>query len=430
VGRPSHPGASRHPGAPPRRRPPTRPAGSVWRAGKPRRRLIALAVVASLLFAAVLVRVGLLQTVDASALQAAGLDQRRSVVPLPADRGVIFDRNGTELALSVPTKTVWADPLLVAKVPGRAAEVAAALGSALALPPETVATLQEQLGDPALRFAYVARFVSEEAAAAVEALELPGIFTMNEPQRVYPAGDVAKSVIGSTDAFGDGIAGLEAQYDQLLTGDPGELVYEQDQGGNTIPTGRRDMVPPVPGDDLVLTIDKDLQYLVEQLLIRQVAAANARGGMVVIQDTATGEVLAMANVRRDPDTGQPAVSSANLSVIDAYEPGSVAKLITAAAALEEGVIDTERHMEVPGRIRLYDFDFTDAWPHGTEWWGIRDIVRLSSNIGTIFLARDLAPTAWRSTSTTSGSAWSPGSGSPGRPGASSSRPPRCRARRR
>jgi cell division protein FtsI (penicillin-binding protein 3) len=97
----------------------------------------------------------------------------------------------------------------------------------------------------------------------------------------------------------------------------------------------------------------------------------------------------MANVRRDPTTGAVEVTEANLSVIDAYEPGSVAKLITAAAALEEGVIDTERHMEVPGRIRMYDFDFTDAWPHGTEWWGIRDIVRLSSNIGTIFLARDL-----------------------------------------
>jgi cell division protein FtsI (penicillin-binding protein 3) len=94
-------------------------------------------------------------------------------------------------------------------------------------------------------------------------------------------------------------------------------------------------------------------------------------------------------VRRDPDTGQAAVTDANLAVIDSYEPGSVAKLITASAALEEGVIDTERHMEVPGFIRMYDFDFTDAWPHGTEWWGIRDIVRLSSNIGTIFLAKDL-----------------------------------------
>jgi cell division protein FtsI (penicillin-binding protein 3) len=113
--------------------------------------------------------------------------------------------------------------------------------------------------------------------------------------------------------------------------------------------------------------------------------------MVVVMDSKSGEVLAMANVRRDPVTGAAAVSSANHALVDAYEPGSVAKLITASAALEEGVIDTERHMEVPGQIRMYDFDFTDAWPHPTEWWGIRDIVRLSSNIGTIFLARDLGP---------------------------------------
>ena len=116
----------------------------------------------------------------------------------------------------------------------------------------------------------------------------------------------------------------------------------------------------------MLTLDRTLQYETEQLLVAQVEAVQARGGMVVVMDTATGDVLAMANVRRNADTGQVELSSANLAAVDTYEPGSVTKIVTAAAALEEGVATPQTTWTVPAREQFADHIFTDAEPHATE----------------------------------------------------------------
>jgi cell division protein FtsI (penicillin-binding protein 3) len=385
------PGPARPPARPQRRH----PSPSFWKAGRPSRRLLSLAAVTVILFAAAVVRVGVLQTVDAKGYESYGQRQRTSTLPLPADRGVIFDRNGQELALSVPKTTIWADPRSWDGDPGEPTtqQVVAQLAGALGLDQQDADDLGRRIaprnaanGRP-VEFAYVARQVDDDVAAKVEALHIKGISTMIEPKRILPNGDLAVGLLGASQPEGDGSAGLELQFNDLLKGTPGEIVRERGSGGRTIPNGRKTVVDPKPGDDLVLTIDKALQWTTEEALKKQVAATHAKGGMVVIMDTHTGDILAMANVRADPQTGAPQVSKANMAVIDTYEPGSVAKIITASAVISEGKMAPGVRIDVPYQKQFFDHVFADAEPHGLEHYDIEDIIAHSSNIGTMELSR-------------------------------------------
>ena len=179
----------------------------------------------------------------------------------------------------------------------------------------------------------------------------------------------------------------------MLTGKTGELVRERGQDGRTIPAGQHQLIPPTPGDDLVLTLDRNLQYVTEHLLVTQVESVQAKGGMVVVMDTASGDVLAMANARRNPDTGKVELSSANLAAVDTYEPGSVAKIVTAAAALQEGVANPQSTWMVPPREKFSDHIFTDAEPHPTEPMTLAQIIAKSSNIGTMTVSKLLGADA-------------------------------------
>ena len=177
--------------------------------------------------------------------------------------------------MSVPVMTIWADPRAV----DDAAKTTAALAAALNLSPADTAQLQQRLAQPNAKsntdkseFEYVQRQVDEATADKVKALNLNGIYEYEESKRFYPSDQVAQSVIGSTDTDGKGISGLELQYNDLLTGTPGELIRERDRQGRTIPTGRREVVPAQAGDDLRLTLDRNLQYEAEQFLLEQVGA--------------------------------------------------------------------------------------------------------------------------------------------------------------
>jgi cell division protein FtsI (penicillin-binding protein 3) len=205
---------------------------------------------------------------------------------------------------------------------------------------------------------------------------------------MYPAGDVAKSLLGRVNVDGEGTAGLEKQYDSLLTGVNGLKVREIDGEGRSIPTGKRVLEQPVPGQDLVLTISRPLQYQAEQALIDRVTLLGARGGQVIVGNTKTGEIYALANVRIDEETGEVRGSSKNMAAVDANEPGSVAKVITIAAAMNEGTVTTDSYFQVPGYL---EFDggasrggitLKDAHPHDLEDMSVETILGASSNIGT------------------------------------------------
>jgi cell division protein FtsI (penicillin-binding protein 3) len=355
----------------------------MWRSGSPKRRLRIVFVFGAVALVGLLVRVSVLQVFEAGGFVAEGERQRVRSTPLPAPRGAIFDRNGYELAISGPRTTLWADPRLVEDPAATAAAVAPLLG----LRPEQEGTLTERLSSRA-EFVYVGRQVDDVIAQQVLGLELPGLAGYAEPKRFYPNGSLAGGVLGSTDPDGNGIAGLELLYDEVLAGEPGELIRERSSRGNTIPSGRFELVPARAGDDLVLTIDRALQYKVEQLLAAQVANVGARGGTVVVMRT-DGDVVAMANVRVDDDTGRPEVTSANLAAVDTFEPGSVAKIVTAAGALNDGVASPQTIFEVPYERQFYDVRFTDGIPHGNEMWTLTDIITKSSNIGTMLVSEQL-----------------------------------------
>ena len=338
-----------------------------------------------LAFLAISGRLVVLQVFDAGSLDQAAARQRLTVIDLPATRGRIFDRNLDELALSVPARAVWADPRLVRDKPRTAARLAKALGV-------KKATLAQRLASKG-RFVYLARRIPKIRGDVVERLNLPGVFVVVDVARRYPSGTVAAQVLGFVDIEGHGQAGIEQQYDGLLRGHPGKIQLERDPQGRPIPQGRRSLEPAEPGTDLVLTIDQHLQYVTEQALYRAVRQHKARAGSVVVMSPRSGEVLAMANMPTfDPNRIAASKPEArkNRAIADVFEPGSTNKTITAAAALQNGVVTPKTETIVPDNIPLCpEKTFRDSHSHAPELMTFADIVARSSNVGTIMAARDL-----------------------------------------
>jgi cell division protein FtsI (penicillin-binding protein 3) len=263
--------------------------------------------------------------------------------------------------------------------------VASALAGPLALDATATTALAENLSADA-GFTYVARRVDDAVAEAVEGLDLPGISFLEEPKRFTPSGDLGRSVLGEVGVDNDGLFGLERQYDDVLTGEPGELIIEKDPDGRTIPGGTLEKQPAERGDDLVLTIDRSMQYETERALAAQITATGAKGGTAVVANPRTGEILALANFTTDQETGEIVVTGNNMGATAVYEPGSVNKVITVAAALEEGLVEPSTLITVPDSLQVSDHLYTDHDPHPTEDYSVTRILTESSNIGTIKLA--------------------------------------------
>jgi len=353
-----------------------RPAGA-----SPRRRLAAFLVVLVLAFTLVAARLTQIQVLSGPRYAALGESQRVHTVKLAAERGSIFDRNGRDLALSVPQKTVWADPRLVTDPRGEAEQLAPLLNVDAAI-------LQARLSQDAA-FVYLARRVTDAVAEQVKALSLPGVDFLDESTRFLPAGDLAAAVLGRVGTDNEGLSGLEVQYDKQLRGQPGQRIVETDPNGkHVIAGGVRDFQPAVRGDDLVLTIDRGLQYETERSLTAEIQSAHAKGGMALVMQTRTGEILAMANLKAGED-GKIGPSPSNQTLTNVYEPGSVNKLITVSGALEEGVVKPDTRLTVPYSIKVADALFKEHDFHPTQQWSITDIVANSSNVGSIMIGQSL-----------------------------------------
>jgi cell division protein FtsI (penicillin-binding protein 3) len=330
----------------------------------------------------VALRLVMVQVVGADRYVEYGRSQRSlDPIVLPAGRGSVFDRNGFDMALSIPQRTIWADPRLITNPAATARRLAPVIFT-------DVDELRGKLSREAA-FVYVARQVSDEVAVEVEDLDLDGIFSIEEPKRINPADDLARSILGRADVDNVGSSGLELQYDDTLTGEPGEMVLERDRNGRTIPAGRHHVEPATPGEDLVLTVDRNLQSEAERILMEQVADRQAIGGSAIISDPETGDILALVNVTIDAETGQPRLNGNNTAVTANYEPGSVNKMITMAAAIEEGLVVPETELTVPDSLQVADHLFTDSHDHPTETMSVMDILTDSSNIGTILVAQEV-----------------------------------------
>lgn len=368
-----------------RRKPTTPSVAAPAAAPKLRWRLVTMVVVLGAAFSTLVVRLVEVQGVSASRFAGLGLSQRMHEIDLPALRGAILDRNGAELALSISRPTVWADPTVVTDPAG----AARALAPVLHL---EESDLRARLSEAAA-FVYLARRVDDDTAAKVRALQLDGVSLMDEATRVLPAGAVAGAVLGQVGSENGGLSGIEAQYDDILTGTPGQIVVERDPSGRDIPGGVRQSRRPARGSSLQLTLDRDLQFVTEQALAAQITGSKAKAGVAVVMDPKTGEILAMASVVAGEKGQPPREADYNKALIDVYEPGSVTKVVTLSAAIEEGAIRPSDVLSVPDRITMAGTTFYDAEPHPVRQWTPTDIMAESSNAGAITIAQRLGPDA-------------------------------------
>ncbi|HEX8859391.1 MAG TPA: penicillin-binding protein 2, partial [Actinomycetes bacterium] len=365
----------------PARRPPRRP-----RRGDSTKRLLFVLALTMVAFLAISSRLIVLQVLDAPSLDEAAAKQRLRTIDLPAERGRIFDRDGGDLALSVPARTVYAQPRLIEDPAATARKLAPVLGQ-----PASAILARLKSGGA---WTYLARKIPVSRGQAVARLDLPGIGVLTDTMRRYPSGQLASQVLGFVGADGTGLAGLEQRYNGMLAGHAGQLLLEQDPSGRPIPQGQRSVEPARPGADLVLTIDQNIQYIAERSLAAAVKQFKARAGSVVVMAPRTGEVLAMANVPTfDPNRfgGSTAEARKNRAVSNVFEPGSTNKVITAAAALDAGVVRPSTMVTVPPVLPLCPgvHPFHDSHSHGTERLTFADVVAQSSNIGTIRVATRL-----------------------------------------
>ncbi len=364
---------------PPRRR------VSRFRSGSPRRRLILALVVIAAVLLGLIGRVAYLQTTEADSLRSAATDQWTRSIKIQAQRGTVFDRHGAELAMSVPAVTVSINPKLIDNGPA----TVQVLDDLLDLSDEKSVELLAEIESKERGFVFVRRQADADIGDELASMRLAGVNVDRESRREMPGGDTGRSVIGRTNIDGVGISGLELQFDEVLTGTGGEMRREVAPGGRSIPGSETVAARPVAGDDLVLTLDRSIQYSTEQVLLEQVAAIGAKGATAIAMDTDTGEIYSMASVRRDDETGSYGVTSGNFAAVDAYEPGSVAKVITVASALSEGLVTPETSYLVPWRKQYYDDLLKDSHEHPDEWMSVARILTESSNIGTIFVQQEM-----------------------------------------
>lgn len=356
-----------------------------------------------------------LQAFQAEALSDRAERQRATIIDIPARRGSILDRNGTELAFSVETRTLqvslkamrktWDEfarknPRSGQNFETRIQEISRFMAAKLPhLTTEEDLLARFRKPGP---FTFLVDNVEPSAAAEIRQ-RFPEIAEETRAYREYPGGTLAANVVGFANWRMDdpdvskhnlhGLIGLESSRDNDLAGRPGRRLVDTAEGDSVvIPGTERDLRPAVAGSDLELTIDSDLQYDLQERLSRYVQRTNAKGGTAVIMDAKTGEVYALANDRTFDPNNLKAASPADLNnraVTSPYEPGSVNKLITAAGAIEHGITEPDASHRVPGTIRVADHTVRDAWPHGTLTMTTSGIFAKSSNVGTLMLARKL-----------------------------------------
>ena len=324
-----------------------------------------------------------LQGVDSTVYAAQAQAQYLHKVTLPADRGTILDRNGVALADSVDADNITGDPLLARTSKTTSPWVMA--GQLAPLLGINHNVLADELSGKG-QFVYLSHDASPQTAKAILALKLPGIATESTKKRVYPGGELAANVLGFVGSDGNGLGGLEYQYQNLLAGKSGQLTVELGHNGQVIPDGVGHDAAAVSGHDLQLTLDRDIQWKAQQAITAQVRSTGADGGSVIVMQPRTGQILAMATTPTfDPAKpgSSPVQDRGNSALSDVFEPGSTNKVITMAAAIDSGVLTTASPIDVPSTLIRADKVFHDAESHGLLHLTLAGVLAQSSNIGTI-----------------------------------------------
>ena len=352
----------------------------------PRQRLMAVGVVLAVSCAVLLGRAAWLQLVEQDFYQQQGDARFLREIPIPTSRGMITDRNGEPLAISSPVESVWANPKELLQHPERLPELAKALDIHRDLLEQRIVQRADK------EFVYLRRHMNPDVAEDVLALGIPGVYSQREFRRFYPHGEVMAHVLGFTNIDDKGQEGLELAFDDWLSGRAGSQRVIRDRRGRIVEYV--DLVRPAePGHDLVLSIDRRLQYLAYRELKTALVEHGARSGSVVVLDVATGEILAMVNLPSyNPNAREAGNSEArrNRAVTDVVEPGSVMKTFTLAAALESGKFSPDTPVQTaPGYLSLPGgYTVKDFRNYGVLT--LTGVLTKSSNVGAARIAEHLS----------------------------------------
>jgi len=353
-----------------------------------RKRITRLFLIVGLILVMLIGRLAWLQFVRGAELTEGAKINRMDEIPVPAKRGTIYDRNGVELVASISSNSICAFPPEVKR--GDPEKTARELARILELKYEDVYKRITK----ETNFEYIKRKVDDpRKVEEIKKLGLPGIDIVEESQRAYPKGEFAAHILGFVGIDNIGLDGLEAKLDKELAGIRGKIITEKDARGRDIPQALHDYEPPVPGNNVWLTIDQTIQYFAERELNNVVAQYQPKGAAVIVMDPKTGEVLALAN-RPDFDPGKyaesPAENRRNLAIQLNYEPGSTFKVVTAASALEEGVVTPQSRYYDPGFIKVGDRKIK-CWryprAHGAQ--SFLEVVQNSCNPGFVSIGLEL-----------------------------------------
>ena len=366
--------------------------------------LIAIALASTVLIG----RITLLQVIDRPFLQSQGDARTLRHEAIPAHRGMITDRNGEPLAISTPVVTLWANPQELPVDAIQRVMLAQALGMTLDDFESRVSRYSER------EFMYLRRQMTPAAAQRILDLRTPGVYPQREYKRYYPAGEVAAQLLGVTNVDDVGQEGLELSYQSYLAGHPGQRRVIKDRRGRLV----RELgviSEAQPGGELILAIDQRIQYMAYRELRAAVAEHDADGGVLVMMDARTGEVLAMANLPSyNPNNraGLDPRGLRNQALVDVFEPGSVMKPLAMSAVLESGVVDRDALVDTsPGWMRLDQFTIRDFRNYGEL--DLAGILEHSSNVGMSRLALRLSDTAIWEKYNQLGLGQAPGTGFPG-----------------
>jgi len=351
-----------------------------------RLRLYFLLCLFSLLFLVIFGRAYQLQVIRSKKLAEMAERQSQRIVQLVPKRGILYDRKKEEMAISVEVDSVFVQPGKVEDIQEAARKIGPPLG-------QKAATLLSKMKkeEP---FVWLQRGITSEQRAAIEKNNLSGVDFLKETKRFYPQGEIGVHVIGFAGLDARGLEGVELGYDDFIRGEPGFIVVSKDALGRSITPQSLPFHQSLDGCEVILTIDKNIQYIVEKELKKSILACSAKGGMAVVMNPRTGEILAMAvQPSFDPNhfSSSPPQVRKNRTVTDTFEPGSTFKVFLLAAALEEQMVEPkemffcENGSYVVGGKVIHDV-------HKYGWLSLADVIKVSSNVGASKIGRKLGKT--------------------------------------
>ncbi len=338
-------------------------------------RIVMIGTLFGLLFLTVVGRAFYLQILQHEELVKRAEKQHQRIVPLTPARGAIMDRNGTPLAVSVEMDSCYGEPRNIQDVPGTAEVLAPLLGT-----PKQELIKKLSTGKS---FVWLERRLMPEVAVRVKNMKLKGIGFVKENKRFYPNVEIAAHVLGFTGQDPNGLEGVELKYDSTILGNTGYLVTERDNLGRDIAVKSTVIKNSNPGKNVVLTLDKNIQYIAEKELAKAVTDSGAKNGMALVMETETGRILAMANFPTFNPNAYSHYTHAQLRnriVADSFEPGSTFKVFLIAAALEEKVVrPTDAFNCENGKYKIADCTIHDTHSYGRL--SVSEVLKYSSNIG-------------------------------------------------